>query len=193
MGLNIRYEGTSVWNEYISPENNYGNEEFVKKMNEKIAELKEWADKNVDTNEDFDDELLEKQFELEEMINEEDFEVNCEWSCYSPEGTILVNDEELEMDEEEKKEFYEEEEQKIDLNEDWFIYRSYETELALEYESEGNFDKSKLKWVKDGEGGLEYEDGTDEYFEDVSGGESNGDEYRIWKIKVKGIEYMGEW
>ena len=65
-------------------------------MNEKIVELKEWSDKNVDTNEGFDDELLEKQFELEEMINEEDFEMNCEWSCYSPQVTILVNDEELE-------------------------------------------------------------------------------------------------
>ena len=53
-------------------------------MNEKIVELKEWSDKNVDTNEGFDDELLEKQFELEEMINEEDFEMNCEWSCYYP-------------------------------------------------------------------------------------------------------------
>ena len=74
-------------------------------MNEKIVELKEWSDKNVDTNEGFDDELLEKQFELEEMINEEDFEMNCEWSCYSSQVTILVNDEELEMDEEEKKSF----------------------------------------------------------------------------------------
>ena len=92
-----------------------------------------------------------------------------------------------------KKEFYEEEEQKIDLNEDWFIYSSYETELALEYESEGDFDKSKLKWNKDGEGGLEYENEDCIDFEDVSGGESNGDEESIWKITVKGFDYEGEW
>ena len=55
------------------------------------------------------------------------------------------------------------------------------------------FDKSKLKWSKDGEGGLDYENEDDECFEDVSGGESNGDETRIWKIKVQGIDYFGHW
>ena len=34
---------------------------------------------------------------------------------------------------------------------------------------------------------------NDECFEDVSGGESNGDETRIWKIKVQGVDYFGNW
>ena len=59
MALNIRYEGEKVWNMYISPENNFYAEEFVKNMNEKIAELKEWADKNLDSD-NFNDEFFEK-------------------------------------------------------------------------------------------------------------------------------------
>ena len=34
MPLNIRYEGYKVWNMYISPENNFYAEEFVKNMND---------------------------------------------------------------------------------------------------------------------------------------------------------------
>tara|TARA_Y100001978_G_C23413255_1_gene300149 strand:- start:411 stop:569 length:159 start_codon:yes stop_codon:yes gene_type:complete len=52
-------------------------------MNEKVAELKEWVDKNEDSD-NFDDDFLEKQCELGEWIGEQDFEMNCEWSCYSP-------------------------------------------------------------------------------------------------------------
>ena len=40
---------------------------------------------------------------------------------------------------------------------------------------------------------LDYENEDDECFEDVSGGESNGDETRIWKIKVQGVDYFGNW
>ncbi len=194
MPVNITYEGYKVWNMYISPENNFYAEEFVKNMNEKIAELKEWVDKNSDSD-NFNDDFFEKRLELGEWIGGEDFDDNCEPSHIKPEGKIFVNDEELVMDKEEKQEFYYEgEEERYEPKDDWYIKREYETELALEYESEENdFDKSKLKWSKDGEGGLDYENEDDECFEDVSGGESNGDEDRIWKIKIKGIDYFGNW
>ena len=192
MALNIRYEGYKVWNMYISPLYDFDNHEFIKNMNEKVAELKEWVDKN-EGSDNFDDDFLEKQCELGEWIGEQDFDDSCEPSHIKPEGKIFVNDEELVMDVGETQYFYYEgEERRYEPKEDWYISREYETELALEYESEDeDFDKSKLKWNKDGEGGLEYE--GDEDFEDVSGGESNGDEDRIWKITIKGFEYEGEW
>ena len=105
MPVNITYEGYKVWNMYISPENNFYAEEFVKNMNEKIAELKEWVDKNSDSD-NFNDDFFEKRLELGEWIGSEDFDENCEPSHIQPEGKIFVNDEELVMDEEEKKEFY---------------------------------------------------------------------------------------
>ena len=195
MPVNITYEGYKVWNMYISPENNFYAEEFVKNMNEKIAELKEWVDKNSDSD-NFNDDFFEKRLELGEWIGGEDFDDNCEPSHIQPEGKIFVNDEELVMDEEEKKEFYYEgAEENYEPKEDWYIKREYSTQLTLEYENEDDddFDKSKLKWVKDFEGGLEYENENDDDFEDVSGGESNGDEDRIWKIKIQGIDYFGNW
>ena len=193
MSLNIRYEGSSVWNGYISPDNDFENEEFVENMNEKVAELKEWVDKNSDS-ENFNDEFFEKRLELGEWISEEDFDEDCEPSHIKPEGTIFVNDEELVMDKEEIQEFYYKgAEESYEPKEDWYISREYSTQLTLEFESEDDFDKSKLKWNKDGEGGLDYENEDDECFEDVSGGESNGDETRIWKIKVQGIDYFGHW
>ena len=193
MPVNIRYEGSSVWNGYISPDYDFENEEFVGNMNEKVAELKEWADKNSDS-ENFNDEFFEKRLELGEWISEQDLEIECDFSHHETEGEIIVNDEELEMDDEEIKEFYYKgAEESYEPKEDWYISREYSTELALEFESEDDFDKSKLKWNKDGEGGLDYENEDDECFEDVSGGESNGDEDRIWKITIKGFEYEGEW
>ena len=193
MSVNIRYEGSSVWNGYISPDNDFENEEFVENMNEKVAELKEWVDKNSDS-ENFNDEFFEKRLELGEWISEQDIEMECDFSHHETEGEIIVNDEELEMDDEEIKEFYYKgAEESYEPKEDWYISREYSTELTLEFESEDDFDKSKLKWNKDGEGGLDYENEDDECFEDVSGGESNGDEDRIWKVKIKGIDYFGNW
>mgnify|MGYP001182673055 CR=1 FL=1 len=145
MTLNIRYEGSSVWNGYISPDNDFENEEFVKNMNEKIAELKEWVDKNSDSD-NFNDEFFEKRLELGEWISEQDIEMECDFSHNEPEGKIFVNDEELEMDEKEIKEFYYKgEEERYEPKEDWYISREYGTESTLEFESEDDFDKSKLK------------------------------------------------
>ena len=57
----------------------------------------------------------------------------------------------------------------------------------MEYESDDEeFDKSKLEWDKEDEGGLIYGDADGE---DVGGGDSNGEVDRIFKINVKGIEY----
>ena len=134
--------------------------------------------------------------ELGEWISEQDLEIECDFSHHETEGEIIVNDEELEMDDEEIKEFYYKgAEESYEPKEDWYISREYSTDLRLEYENaDEDFDKSKLKWVKDGEGGLEYEDGIeDEGFDDFSGGESNGDETRLWKVKVQGIDYFGHW
>ena len=51
------------------------------------------------------------------------------------------------------------------------------------------FDKSKLEWDKEDEGGLIYGDADGV---DVGGGDSNGEVDRIFKINVKGIEYEYE-
>ena len=114
-------------------------------MNEKIAELKEWVDKNSDSD-NFNDEFFEKRLELGEWISEQYIEMECDFSHNEPEEKIFVNDEELEMDEKEIKEFYYKgEEERYEPKEDWYISREYGTELTLEFESEDDFDKSKLK------------------------------------------------
>ena len=63
MPVNIRYEGEKVWNLYISPLYDFDNDEFIKNMNEKVAELKDWVDKN-EGSDNFDDDFFEKQCEL---------------------------------------------------------------------------------------------------------------------------------
>ena len=73
MALNIRYEGYKVWNMYISPLYDFDNHEFIKNMNEKVAELKEWVDKNSDSD-NFDNADLEKLINCYvEIANADDF------------------------------------------------------------------------------------------------------------------------
>ena len=204
MGVIIRYEGESIWRDFISPENNFENEEFVKNMNEKISELKKFAEENSDSD-DFDEELLTRQEELEEFISDADLFLGGEVSHIQPEGEIFVDDEELEMDEEEMMEFYYGGKEEIERyqtlgsqnpfkffeKEDWFISYEYSASTILEYETDDEeFDKSKLKWDKDDEGGLIYGDACGD---DMGGGDSNGDTDNIFKINVKGIEYQGSW
>ena len=195
---------------YIAPSDEEVDAEFVKNMNEKIAELKEWVDKNSDSD-NFDDEFFEKRLELGEWIGEKNSSAEIDFGddfiYLQPEGKIFVNDEELKMGKIEKKYFYYGEEklkqfQTLDAvavkdsyeKQEWYIHCSHARELMLEYESEDeDFDVSKLKWDKE-EGGLIFvEEDDEEFFEDISGGESNGDEDRIWKIKIKGIDYFGNW
>lgn len=59
--LNIRYEGYSINQMYIAPSDEEVDAEFVKNMNEKVAELKEWVDKNSDSD-NFDDDFLKKDW-----------------------------------------------------------------------------------------------------------------------------------
>ena len=207
--LNIRYEGYSINQMYIAPSDEEVDAEFVKNMNEKVAELKEWVDKNSDSD-NFDDDFFEKRLELGEWIGEKnsslEIDFGDEFTYLKPEGELFVNDEEFKMGKVEKKYFYYGEEklkrfQTLDAvavkdsyeKQEWYIHCSHERDLILEYESDDEeLDESKLKWDKE-EGGLIYEDGGEEYFEDNSGGESNGDEDRIWKVKIKGIDYFGNW
>ncbi len=210
MAVIIRYEGLSIWGGYISPGCSWVNEEFVETMNQKISELKKFAEENSDSD-DFDEELLTRQEELEELIDDAELELGGEISHIQPEGKIFVDDEELEMDEEEMMEFYyvrkgnfygrekrieryqtffSQKSSESSDEEDWYISTETSSETIMEYESDDEeFDKSKLEWDKEEEGGLIYGDADGE---DVGGGDSNGEVDRIFKINIKGIEYEYE-
>tara|TARA_A100001011_G_C14260427_1_gene822136 strand:+ start:251 stop:886 length:636 start_codon:yes stop_codon:yes gene_type:complete len=210
MAVIIRYEGLSIWRGYISPGCSWVNEEFVETMNQKISELKKFAEENSDSD-DFDEELLTRQEELEELIDDAELELGGEISHIQPEGKIFVDDEELEMDEEEMMEFYyvrkgnfygrekrieryqtffSQKSSESSDEEDWYISTETSSETIMEYESDDEeFDKSKLEWDKEEEGGLIYGDADGE---DVGGGDSNGEVDRIFKINIKGIEYEYE-